>query len=260
MPTLNADRLTPTNLIYKLAFSTSRSQPLWEWGCNLKKVLNWLLQPFGLTVVKTRNTATAMLYQHEYVGGYEQYRDVQIFHNKRKLQNIWADDITLTEVLNDLKANGLNTSGICHGARNGFEVEWFRKELGGDVIGTDISDTATQFAHMHVWDFQQENPEWIGKFDFVYTNSLDQAMSPDRALKVWAQQLKPNGRIYIEHTMAHSPEGAGEMDPFGAHPFIMPYLLFLWGRDDYKLVDILEVQAKKNNRLRAWIFVLTPSL
>lgn len=152
--------------------------------------------------------------------------------------------------------HGLGATGICHGARNGYEVSWFREHLGGDVIGTDISETATQFPHMHVWDFQEENPDWAGQFDFVYTNSLDQAMDPARALNVWAGQIIDRGRIYVEHTMEHSAVHAGAMDPFGAHPMVMPYLFFVWGRGRYELSDILEVEAKKNNGLKAWIFVL----
>ena len=61
----------------------------------------------------------------------------------------------------------------------------------------------------------------------------------------------------MRRDMEHSPEYASEMDPFGAHPMAMPYLFFIWGRGKYGLVDILEIEAKENNRLRAWIFVLS---
>jgi hypothetical protein len=220
----------------------------------LRRTLDRLVQPLGLRVVNAQQAE--MVYIHEYAGGYEQYKDVQVHHNKRKIDNVWADDRTLSTIAEHLKANGLGKNGICHGARNGYEVEWFRKTLDGDVIGTDISETATDFPHMHVWDFQEENPEWGGKFDFVYTNSLDQAMKPDTALSAWAKQLTPDGRIYIEHTMAHSARFASEMDPFGAHPMAMPYLFFVWGRGQYRLSDILEVEEKENNGRRAWVFVL----
>jgi hypothetical protein len=220
----------------------------------MRRLLDQMVRPFGLRVIKAYHAE--MVYQHRYVGGYEQYRNVQIHHNKRKLQNVWADDTTLARIAADLKANGLGSTGICHGARNGHEVEWFRRTLGGEIIGTDISETASQFPNMQVWDFQDENPDWASKFDFVYTNSLDQAMEPERALSAWVKQLTRNGRIYIEHTMAHSAQGAGEMDPFGAHPMAMPYLFFTWGRGAYRMADILEIDEKKNNRLRAWVFVL----
>lgn len=223
----------------------------------MHRVLDRLARPLGLKVISAKKIKnTEMIYQHNYSGGYSEYRATQIRHNKRKLEKVWADDVTLSEILQNLKAGGLGASGICHGARNGYEVEWFRKELDADIIGTDISETATQFPNMHIWDFQDINPAWEEKFDFVYTNSLDQAMEPKRTLEAWVKQITPNGRIYIEHTMAHSPTNAGEMDPFGAHPMVMPYLFFKWGRGLYNLSEILEIDEKKNNRMKAWVFVL----
>ena len=197
-----------------------------------------------------------MVYQHNYVGGYEEYRATQIEYNLRILDNVWADETTLSPVEDDLRGHGLGKSGIFHGARNGFEVSWLRRALGGEVIGTDISETAIRFPHLFVWDFHADNPDWEQRFDFVYTNSLDQAMDPARALKTWAKQIVPDGRIYIEHTMAHSPDHAGKMDPFGAHPMVMAYLFFTWGRDYYRLTDIIEIKAKQNNGFQAWVFVL----
>lgn len=220
----------------------------------MRRFLNRLVTPLGLRVVKARDLE--MVYQHEYSGGYDQYRDVQVHHNKRKIEQVWADEGTLEAIILDLQKRGLTENGICHGARNGFEVGFFREQLGSDVVGTDISETATDFPNMLHWDFHDDNPEWHGKFDFVYTNSLDQALEPAKALNSWVQQLKDNGCIYIEHTLLHGPRGAGEMDPFGAHPLAMPYLFFMWGREDYKLVDIIERDAKKNNDHRVWIFVL----
>ena len=222
----------------------------------MQRLLDSMVRPLGLRVVKAPRRGN-LLYQHNYAGGYEEYRVTQIEYNRRKLNNVWADETTLSAVVDDLKEHGLGKSGICHGARNGFEVSWLRDALGGEVIGTDIADTATRFPYMHVWDFHDDNPDWERRFDFVYTNSLDQAMEPARALKAWAKQIVPGGRLYIEHTMAHSPDYASKKDPFGAHPMAMPYLFFVWGREFYRLTDILEVEAKQNNGFQAWVFVLT---
>jgi hypothetical protein len=221
----------------------------------MKRIINQIIKPLGVKVVRLQSGE--LVYHHRYEGGYDQYRSIQIKHNKRKIENVWADDRTLSVIADDIRRENIGSNGVCHGARNGFEVKWFRENLSGDVIGTDISETATQFEHMVVWDFHEVNPEWVGKFDFVYTNSLDQAMDPQKAISAWVGQLSHRGRVYIEHTMAHAPQGAGEMDPFGAHPMTMPYLFFKWGRGQYKLVDILEVQEKQNNRMHAWIFVLS---
>lgn len=220
----------------------------------MRKVLDRLFSKVGLRLVKSHHLE--MIYQHDYQGGYSEYKETQIHHNKRKIDHVWADELTLTRICEDVAARELGASGICHGARNGFEVEFLSKHLKGEILGTDISETATDYPNMVVWDFHEENPEWDGKFDFVYSNSLDQAMAPDRALASWAKQIKPDGRIYIEHSMSHSASGAGAMDPFGAHPFAMPYLFFKWGKGKYALDDIIEIESKQNNEQRAWIFVL----
>ena len=162
----------------------------------MQRLLDSMVRPIGFRVVKAPRR-TNMLYQHTYAGGYEEYRVTQIECNRRKLNNVWADETTLSTVVEDLRGHGLGKSGICHGARNGFEVSWLRRALGGEVIGTDISETATRFPHMHVWDFHDDNPDWERRFDFVYTNSLDQAMEPARALKAWAKQIVPGGRMYM---------------------------------------------------------------
>jgi hypothetical protein len=49
------------------------------------------------------------------------------------------------------------------------------------VIGTDQPQTATQFAYPVQWEFHDDNPEWQGKADFVYSNSWEHAYDPGKA-------------------------------------------------------------------------------
>lgn len=152
-----------------------------------RRALNKLLGPLGLKLVPKHHDE--LLYQHDYgSGGYEAYRQLQIGWNKAKIDAVWADERTLKAIAEDVERRGLKT-GLCHGARNGYEVEWFRKRLGTEVIGTDISDTATRFPNMVVQDFHEPRSEWLGKWDFIYTNSLDQAFDPRKALDTWSEQL-----------------------------------------------------------------------
>ena len=166
--------------------------------------------------------------------------------------------MTLSTIADDLRQRGSDRNGLCHGARNGWEVEWFKKELRCPVIGTDIADSAASLPDMVCHDFHEAREDWIGQFSFIYTNSLDQAFDPRKALEAWAGQLTPDGRIYIEHSMQHSAAGASEMDPFGAHPMIMPYLLFEWGKGKYRLDDILHVVGLEHRKGRVWVFVIAP--
>lgn len=217
----------------------------------LRRVINRLLAPLGMKLVPRRSDQ--LLYQHDYGrGGYDAYRRTQIEWNRAKLDKVWADERTLEAIARDIERRGLR-SGICHGARNGFEVGWLAKRLGGEVIGTDISDTAAQFPGMVVHDFHEQRADWVGRWGFIYTNSLDQAFDPGKALGAWFGQLADGGCIYIEHTMQHSAEGAGEMDPFGAHPMAMPYLLFRWG---LPLADILELDPVPGKGA-VWVFVIS---
>lgn len=230
----------------------------------LSRVTNRIARSFGYRAVPGSSglrfekvPTEELVYLHSYKGGYEEYAAAQIAANRRKLDQVWADEGTLGAIAAHVTARTPHPArGICHGARNGWEVATLARLTGAKVIGTDISPTATQFPDMVVWDFHNENPDWAGQYDFVYTNSLDQAMAPDRALATWALQLAPGGRIYIEHTMNHAPASAGSMDPFGAHPMCMPYLFFTWGRGKYRLDDILELGQKANKATKAWVFVL----
>ena len=88
----------------------------------------------------------------------------------------------------------------------------------------------------------------------MYSNSLDQAWSPRTALTTWLNQLTPEGVLVIEHTEAHGPEGASEMDPFGVRPTVMPYVLSDWFGWD---ISVKFLRSRKdNNGLDVWIFVI----
>ena len=169
-------------------------------------------------------------YLHEYAS-YEEYRDVQIYHNYRKLGRVWADAATmdlLAESLAAILGQG-PVRGLCHGTRNGFEQNYLNDHHAGfDVIGTDISPSARDFPNSVEWDFHDVNPAWQGGFDFVYSNSLDQSWQPRKALETWLGQVRPGGVVVIEHSEEQSPLAAGEMDPFGVRPLAVPYVLADW--------------------------------
>jgi hypothetical protein len=218
------------------------------------RLLNLALRIFGLGVVPRQGLM--LTYQHQYgAGGFEEYRKIQIFHNKRKIDQIWADESTIGVIAAYARAHiNVVTRGICHGTRRGYEQSEFARKLGCPVIGTEISDTAVQFNSTVQWDFHEQKEDWRGKFSFVYSNSLDQAFDPKKAMSTWVEQLAPQGLVFIEHTMAHSTLGASEMDPFGAHPMVMPYLFFKWAEGKYRMIDIIELPHEKKGRV--WIFVI----
>ena len=66
---------------------------------------------------------------------------------------------------------------LCHGTRRGLEqqyiIEYFENIENLEVIGTEISYTATQFPNTIEWDFHEVKDEWIGNVDIMTnTNQL----------------------------------------------------------------------------------------
>ena len=221
-----------------------------------------VLKELGFEVVPKKRLVD--YYLHKY-NSYEEYKQAQIKLNKQKLDLVWADENTLRKVsnivetaFNQQRKLSQKILGICHGTRNGFEQNYLNKIISNsNIIGTDISDTALQYENSIQWDFHDQKEEWIEKFDFVYTNSLDQSWKPKLALSTWLNQIKKNGIIIIEHSVYHSPEHAGEGDPFGVRPEVMPYILSDWFGHRISITHYLQ---KKSNVFKSdinvWLFVI----
>lgn len=140
--------------------------------------------------------------------------------------------------------------GICHGTRRGKEQEWFRKYLGIDVIGTEISSTATTFPNTIQWDFHNVKTEWIDAVDFIYSNSFDHSFDPEKCLNAWMSCVRPGGFCILEHSTAHEASGASELDPFGASVVAMPYLIGTWSKGKYAVREVLAAPATTPANLR----------
>ena len=192
-----------------------------------------ILKERGLEIVQKKKLLDYYLHKYD---SYEQYKEAQIKLNKKKLNLVWADEKTLKKVADIIKKSNSKQNekknkifGICHGTRNGFEQKFLKSEIANsDIIGTDISETVLEFEDSVHWDFHDEKKEWLEKFDFVYSNSLDQSWKPKLALSSWLNQIKLNGLIILEHSIYHSPEHADEGDPFGVRPTVMSYILTDW--------------------------------
>lgn len=136
-----------------------------------------------------------MLKVHEYKD-YNHYVDEQTTANKRKLN--WPfkkEDHVKWIKEKKLGANNI----ICHGTRNGGEQKIFRKYYpDAYIIGTEISETASQFEMTVQHDFAMPKPEWIGKFDIVYSNSFDHSLDPSKTIETWKKQISYDGYIFVE--------------------------------------------------------------
>ena len=76
--------------------------------------------------------------------------------------------------------------------------------MGGEWIGTEITKELCDGQKIIHADFSVPQSAWIGKFDMIYTNSLDHARYPWKTIKVWVSSLSETGRLYVEWTRWHS--------------------------------------------------------
>lgn len=120
----------------------------------------------------------------------------------------------ISAVAEHLRQSGVPVLKIlCHGARWGQEVDWFAEEFPhAKAWGSDL------FLKGHPmvvrWDFHVPLRRWVGAFDVVYSNSLDHAHDPIKALQTWFGQLTPTGRLCVQWTQWHRHVLKG--DCFGA--------------------------------------------
>ncbi len=152
------------------------------------------------------------IYQY---ANHAEYVAAQIEANVRKIHLVWVNRQTIeTIAARHVQAQAI----LCHGTRNATEQRYFLEFFPhAKIIGTEISPTADQFPMTTQWDFHEVNADWTGRMDIVYSNAIDHSYDPVLALRVWADQLAANGRLYVEHAYAPEDNYARASDPLEIH-------------------------------------------
>lgn len=132
--------------------------------------------------------------------------------------------------------------GLCHGTRNGKEQKLFKEFTGAQVLGTDISPTATQFPDTIQHDFHEIKSEWIDHFDFIFSNSYDHSYNLEYCIKQWFRCLRPGGICILEHSNGYVD--AKESDPIGITREALCRLLDYWGQGEFVVDKIIDATDK----------------
>lgn len=141
---------------------------------------------------------------------YKHYKEEQIAANHRKLSWNFTGKSHIAEI-KKRKSDASNI--ICHGTRRGGEqLEFLKFYPNAYVIGTEISDTATQFPNTVEHDFNVQKEEWIEKFDVIYSNAFDHSFDPNITIEVWKQQLAKYGIMYLAWPEKHNSKSTS-VDP-----------------------------------------------
>lgn len=168
--------------------------------------------------VKIQSHAGYKLVSYEKDGqfDYDAYRKVQEAGNKRKLTSVFVLEDVIRGIADYATGTGKVNRVICHGTRNAAEQGFFKAAIPGvDVLGTEISETASQFPDTIQWDFHETKDEWQDRFDILYSNSWDHSYDPIKLFKAWSFCVAPGGIMALEHTSRHEPGAVNALDPFG---------------------------------------------
>ena len=145
---------------------------------------------------------------------YDEYVDWQIKTNKEKKGWVYVKSGTIDQIVKD---RIFAATILCHGTRAAGEQSYFLKHFpNAKIIGTEISDNATEYPMTIQHDFNVQKPEWINKFDIVYSNAIDHSIDPKATLITWRNQLNETGRLYLEYSEMQSIPGGNRNDPLDA--------------------------------------------
>lgn len=173
-------------------------------------------QTLGALQVEDKGSYSLVTYQRDGVFDYEAYRRIQTEGNKRKLTTVFVQQEVISALADYATARGPVRRVICHGTRNAAEQGFFKAAIPGvDVLGTEISDTATQFPDTIEWDFHEIRADWPGAFDILYSNSWDHSYDPIKLFAAWSSCVAPGGIMTLEHSSRHEPKAVNALDPFG---------------------------------------------
>lgn len=152
--------------------------------------------------------------QYEHLG-YDEYREAQVEKNKKKFNRHFVKAEVIKWIARHAKSKIKEVDGIlCHGVRNGREMDLFAKYFDCDIVGTDISETIWEVPRGVCWDFHDVNPIWNESYNVVYSNSFDHSYDPDKALSAWTDAMTTDrSALYLEWTdKGHGVNEVNDLD------------------------------------------------
>lgn len=187
---------------------------------------------------------------------YEAYKAVQTAANKAKIDWRSVQPENIAFLCHALTERGVKIRKVlCHGTRNGAEQKFFHEATGAEVLGTEISDTATQFPMTIQWDFHEVKPEWQGAFDVIFSNSWDHSYDPKLALSRWLTCVAKGGALALEWSNVHGKTEASPIDPFRSSlPELVSLLETLVANAGFSKPEVIPLPDNDREKLFVAVF------
>jgi hypothetical protein len=228
-------------LFFKLAYFVKYGRRRANHEIEIRRLYN---ERVGLKRIKKSQHYSVLSYERGGAFDYDLYKKIQTAGNKGKLAGVFAQEANIRLLCAKLETMIPSIDFVlCHGTRNGAEQKFFRECLTkpATVLGTEISDNASQFPMTIEWDFHEVKPEWLGAADIIYSNSWDHSYDPHKLFTAWLSCLRPHGVMVLEWTRQHG----GRRAPSILDPLHMPLesLLQMLGELDvgsrFRIADVI---------------------
>lgn len=131
----------------------------------------------------------------------DKYREAQIIRHdakKGKKRNKKHYEACMKIVL-DLSTK--NAEMLCIGTRNNHERDVWRSGLAEKNISVYSMDIAPLSKSDYIMDFNMLPDNWDGKWDIIFSNSIDHAVDPTKTFLHWADKVKVGGIMAIGFDM-----------------------------------------------------------
>jgi SAM-dependent methyltransferase len=95
---------------------------------------------------------------------------------------------------------GGRLSMICMGTRNNNERDTLYHQLTGNGVNVGVAsvDIAPSSQADFVFDFNECPIDWTGKWDILFSNSIDHAVDPSATFYEWLRIIKPGGLFVLQ--------------------------------------------------------------
>jgi len=162
---------------------------------------------------------------------YISYREAQEAKTGKELEALFLPEVVANVVVRFVaehlapRPGQCALRGLCHGAKIGGEVRMLRRGFEAQcrgcnisLLGTDISKEAAGKSNGDVvfHDYQLPREEWLGEFDFIYSNTLDHSLYPLAALTAWRHSLRAHESLMaLHHSNLHQSLHIDAVDVYG---------------------------------------------
>ncbi|MBY0532128.1 MAG: hypothetical protein K2P86_09175 [Xanthobacteraceae bacterium] len=200
-------------LLFRLRYWLKRGRGADPYELEIRRLYN---ERVGRKKIAHGEAYDVLSYQSNGKFDYELYKKIQTLGNKGKIERVFVAQENIAYLCRELEKIIPEIKFVlCHGTRNAAEQKFFQASLSkpATILGTEISDTASQFPMTIEWDFHEVKPEWRGAVDVIYSNSFDHSYDPQKLFTAWLSCLGVNGVMVLEWSRAHGLSPT-ILDPF----------------------------------------------